>query len=100
MRAATGLRNAAMFTRMHDAGLRTCEVIGLMETDIREDEVDGERVTCLHLRYILDPHRLSEGESWWTSWTRGGPELFGPAPPPRGARPGRPGRGLPGPQGE
>jgi len=37
-RCLTGLRNAAMFTLMHDAGLRTCEVIGLKVTDIRREE--------------------------------------------------------------
>jgi integrase/recombinase XerC len=49
LRAATSLRNAAIFTLMHDAGLRTCEVVGLKVADVREDEVNGEPVTCLHL---------------------------------------------------
>ena len=45
----TGLRNAAIFTLMHDAGLRTCEVLALKASDIRSDELDGSQVTCLHL---------------------------------------------------
>lgn len=50
IRAATGLRNAAIFTLMHDAGLRACEVIGLHKRDIRQDRVDGRAVTALHLK--------------------------------------------------
>ncbi len=49
LRAATGLRNAAMFTLMHDAGLRTCEVVGLKVGDLHRDELNGRPVTCLHL---------------------------------------------------
>jgi site-specific recombinase XerD len=48
-RAATGLRNAALFTLMHEAGLRTCEAIGLKTSDIRQEKVDGETVTALRL---------------------------------------------------
>jgi site-specific recombinase XerD len=40
LRAPTGLRNAALFTLMREAGLRTCEVIGLRSSDVRQDEVD------------------------------------------------------------
>lgn len=37
-RCLTGLRNAAMFTIMHQAGLRTCEVLGLKTADIRRED--------------------------------------------------------------
>ena len=46
-RCPTGLRNAAMFTLMHDAGLRTCEVVGLKVTDIRRD--NGATALDLHV---------------------------------------------------
>ena len=36
-RCLTGLRNAAIVALMHDAGLRTCEVLGLKTTDIRRE---------------------------------------------------------------
>ncbi len=49
VKAPTGLRNAALFTLMHDAGLRTCEVIGLQTKDIRQIEVEGRPVTQLAL---------------------------------------------------
>lgn len=49
VKAATGLRNAALFTLMHDAGLRTCEVIGLKTGDVRKDALDGQAVTVLTL---------------------------------------------------
>ena len=49
-RAPTGLRNRALFTLMHDAGLRTCEVIGLHTRDVKHDELDGRPVTRLELR--------------------------------------------------
>jgi site-specific recombinase XerD len=49
LKAPTGLRNAALFTLMHDAGLRTCEVIGLKTSDVRTDTVDGQPVTALRL---------------------------------------------------
>ena len=45
-----GLRNAALFTLMHDAGLRTCEAIGLKTCDIRQDTLDGQAVTLLTLK--------------------------------------------------
>ena len=48
-RAATGLRNAALFSLMHEAGLRTCEVIGLKTSDLRKERVDGQPVTALRL---------------------------------------------------
>jgi site-specific recombinase XerD len=48
-KAPTGLRNAAMFTMMREAGLRTCEVIGLKTSDKREDVLDGKPVTKLTL---------------------------------------------------
>ena len=48
-KAPTGLRNKALFTIMHDAGLRTCEVLGLRTTDVRQDTLDGAPVTVLHL---------------------------------------------------
>lgn len=46
----TGLRNAALFTVMHDAGLRTCEIIGLKTSDLHRDRLDGEEVLRLHLK--------------------------------------------------
>lgn len=49
VRAPTGLRNAALFTLMRDAGLRTCEVIGLKTADVRQDSLDGQPVTVLTL---------------------------------------------------
>ena len=49
MKAPTGLRNLAVFTLMREAGLRTCEVIGLKVSDVRDDELDGRRVTALRL---------------------------------------------------
>jgi site-specific recombinase XerD len=48
-KAPTGLRNAALVTIMHDAGLRSCEVIGLKTSDIREETLDGRMVTALRL---------------------------------------------------
>lgn len=48
-KAPTGLRNAALFTLMHEAGLRSCEVIGLMVGDVRQDDLDGRPVTKLLL---------------------------------------------------
>lgn len=49
-KALTGLRNAAIFTLMREAGLRTCEVIGLQTRDIRRDALDGRPVTVLTLK--------------------------------------------------
>ena len=49
-KAPTGLRNAALFTLMHEAGLRTCEVIGLKTANIRQDSFDGRPVTVLTLK--------------------------------------------------
>ena len=49
-KAPTGLRNAAIFTLMREAGLRTCEVIGLQRKDIRQDALDGRPVTVLTLK--------------------------------------------------
>jgi site-specific recombinase XerD len=48
-KAPTGLRNAAIFTLMREAGLRCCEVIGLQVRDIRQDKLDGRAVTVLVL---------------------------------------------------
>ena len=48
-KAPTGLRNAALFMLMREAGLRSCEIIGLRTTDVRHDKLDGEPVTCLRL---------------------------------------------------
>ncbi|MFP3903290.1 MAG: tyrosine-type recombinase/integrase [Armatimonadota bacterium] len=48
--APTGLRNKALFTLMHDAGLRVCEVIGLKTPDIKRVEVDGQEITSLALK--------------------------------------------------
>lgn len=45
-RCFTGIRNAAMFTIMHGAGLRTCEVLGLKTADIRRE--DGGVALDLH----------------------------------------------------
>ena len=69
----TGLRNAAMFTLMHDAGLRVGEVIGLKTTDIVRDELEGEPITCLHLRETKgDRHRVvyltAEAEELLQRW--------------------------------
>jgi len=50
VKAPTGLRNAAVFTLMHDAGLRTCEAVGLKTADIRQDSLDGQPVTVLTLK--------------------------------------------------
>lgn len=50
LKAPTGLRNAAMFTLMREAGLRTCEVLGLQKSHIRQDKLDGRRVTVLVLK--------------------------------------------------
>ena len=49
-KAPTGLRNKALFTLMHDAGLRACEVIGLKTADVKDVDVDGEKLTCLRLQ--------------------------------------------------
>lgn len=49
-KAPTGLRNKAIFTLMRDAGLRTCEIIGLRHVDIKEVEVEGGMVTALRLQ--------------------------------------------------
>ena len=49
-KAPTGLRNKALFTLMHDAGLRTCEVIGLKTADVKRVDVDGVKLTCLRLQ--------------------------------------------------
>lgn len=49
-KAPTGLRNAAMFTLMREAGLRSCEAIGLQLKDIRQDKLDGRAVTVLALK--------------------------------------------------
>ncbi|MEN6544526.1 MAG: site-specific integrase [Armatimonadia bacterium] len=49
-KAPTGLRNLAIFTLMREAGLRTCEVIGLQRKDIRYDALDGRPVTVLTLK--------------------------------------------------
>ena len=49
-KAPTGLRNKALFTLMHDAGLRTCEVIGLKTADVKTVDVDGVKLTCLRLQ--------------------------------------------------
>jgi site-specific recombinase XerD len=46
-RCATGLRNAAMFSIMHQAGLRTCEVLGLKTADVRRE--DGAVALDLHV---------------------------------------------------
>ena len=55
---ATGLRNAALFTLMHDAGLRTCEIVALQTSDIRQVEVNGGHVTQLTLKATKgDKHR-------------------------------------------
>ena len=48
-KAPTGLRNAALFTLMREAGLRSCEVIGLKTSDLREETVDGCPVLALRL---------------------------------------------------
>ena len=56
-KAPTGLRNAALFTIMHDAGLRTCEIIGLKHSDIKQDTVDGLEVTLLELRATKQRHK-------------------------------------------
>jgi len=50
-KAPTGLRNAALFTLMREAGLRTCEVVGLRTADVRQDTLDGGVVTCLRLEH-------------------------------------------------
>ena len=49
-KAPTGLRNKAIFTLMHDAGLRTCEVVGLKTADVKTVDIDGEKLTCLRLQ--------------------------------------------------
>ncbi|MHB8993709.1 MAG: tyrosine-type recombinase/integrase [Armatimonadota bacterium] len=50
-KAPTGLRNAAIFTLMREAGLRVCEVIGLCRRDLHQEKRrDGTPVTALRLR--------------------------------------------------
>jgi site-specific recombinase XerD len=49
-KAPTGLRNAAIFTLMREAGLRACEVIGLQVRDIRQDKLDGRAIAVLNLK--------------------------------------------------
>lgn len=50
-RCATGLRNVAMFTLMREAGLRVGEAVALKIGDVREADLNGGTVTCLHLRH-------------------------------------------------
>ena len=50
LKAPTGLRNAAMFALMREAGLRTCEVLGLKTGDVRDETLDGRPVTKLTLK--------------------------------------------------
>jgi len=49
-KAPTGLRNKTLFTLMHDAGLRACEIIGLKTADVKAVDVDGVQLTCLRLQ--------------------------------------------------
>ena len=68
-RCLTGLRNAAMFTIMHQAGLRTCEVLGLKTADVRRE--DGATALDLHTtkggrqrRVWLDPESTDLLDRW------------------------------------
>jgi len=73
LKAPTGLRNAALFVLMHDAGLRTCEVIGLKVADVRADTVDGQSMTALRLETTKgDRERMvyltAEADDLLTRW--------------------------------
>jgi integrase/recombinase XerC len=76
-RCLTGLRNAAMFTMMHSAGLRTCEVLGLKTADVRRE--DGGVALDLHVtkggrqrRVWLDREAVDVLDRWLDARSKAG----------------------------